>query len=986
MTDRRPDPRARRWVPEVVQTSDLDCGPAALAALLEGCGIPTSAARLREACQTDVDGTSIEALGEVARLMGLCCEQQLVPLDGLLDRTEGVAPAIVVTRGPGGGFHFVLLWGTRLGRVQVMDPAVGRRWLGADEFLGEVHPHRARLSEERWRAFAQGPTWRALVLRRLASLGCGAGLAKRLVDQALEDTSWHGPARLEAAIDFGRRLVSVGGARRGREVLRLVEATLAEAAAEPEHELEVLGEAHWATRPTPGVPGELLVRGAVVLRALGRSDAPAPLGLPAAARDSHGQAATEDDRPGHRHEPMPRERPAAAASRSAALAAARSEPRPRPWRAIWNALAPDVPSVLPWLVPALLLAAAAVIAQGLLFQGLIEVGRSLGGTLERGIAVFALVLFLIAALLLEIPAMSSLLRLGRRLEARLRLTFQERLPRVAERFLASRTTSDVSERAHAVTALRQLPMVASRAVRVTAQLVLTAAGLVWLDPASLSLVVAACLLALAIPVLAQRTLGERDLRMRSHGGALTRFYLDALLGAIPIRTHGAGRALAGEQEALLARWQRAGRSRLTAGVWVDAVQAGLSLGIAATLVLSHLLRDPGSPGLLLFAYWSLGLPTLAAELIAVGQILPAMRAVALRWIEPLGAPEEESTVDVESVDSIAASDRRGLPAGETGLRAAGASGAATILPGPGSPSTTPGVATGVAIRFEGAAVMAGGRSVLEAINLDIAAGEHVAIVGASGAGKSTLLSLLLGFSSPSAGQLHVDGASLRGERVAELRRATTWVDPELQIWNRSLADNLRDGLAGGVPADLASAIDAAELESVVEGLQGGLQEALGEGGRRLSGGEGQRVRLARAFLRDARLVLLDEAFRGLDRARRVRLLATMRARFAGSTLVCVTHDIDCALDFRRVVVLEAGRVVEDGDPRELERADSRFAELLAAHRSLVERLGGDSGWRRLVLRDGRLRSEGARQPLDRRGTYEVGAAGDDGPPEDGEPR
>ena len=121
---------SRRYLaPEVVQTSAMDCGPAALTSLLNGFGVRVSYGRLREACQTDVDGTSIDTLETVANRLGLACEQIMLPVDHLLLDESSAFPAIVVTEHLPGQTHFVVAW-RRHGRlVQVMDPAVGRRWM-----------------------------------------------------------------------------------------------------------------------------------------------------------------------------------------------------------------------------------------------------------------------------------------------------------------------------------------------------------------------------------------------------------------------------------------------------------------------------------------------------------------------------------------------------------------------------------------------------------------------------------------------------------------------------------------------------------------------------------------------------------------------------------------------------------------------------------------------------------------------------------------
>ena len=231
----------------------------------------------------------------------------------------------------------------------------------------------------------------------------------------------------------------------------------------------------------------------------------------------------------------------------------------------------------------------------------------------------------------------------------------------------------------------------------------------------------------------------------------------------------------------------------------------------------------------------------------------------------------------------------------------------------------------------------------------------MAVVGPSGAGKSSLLGLLLGWHRPAAGILLVDAKPLRGDRLEWLRKQTAWVDPAVQLWNGTFLDNLRYGKPAGIALPLAVVLDQAELRPLLDTLPEGYQTVLGEGGGLVSGGEGQRVRLGRALLQpDTRLVLLDEPFRGLDRAQRSRLLERSREVWRGATLLCVTHDLSETRAFDRVLVLEAGRIVEDGSPQELEsRPGSRYRLMLESEEA-ARTLWADVGWRRMHLQDGRL--------------------------------
>jgi ATP-binding cassette subfamily B protein len=155
---------------------------------------------------------------------------------------------------------------------------------------------------------------------------------------------------------------------------------------------------------------------------------------------------------------------------------------------------------------------------------------------------------------------------------------------------------------------------------------------------------------------------------------------------------------------------------------------------------------------------------------------------------------------------------------------------------------------------------------------------------------------------------------------------------------------------------IGNVIDSADLDHTLQHLPDGFQAILGEGGALLSGGEGQRVRLGRAMLRPKiRLVLLDESFRGLDRESRRRLLAHARKAWPEATLLCITHDISATRSFERVLVIDAGKIIEDGSPDELLRqADSRYRDLLAAEESVRRGVWSGVAWRRMQLKDGQL--------------------------------
>jgi ATP-binding cassette subfamily B protein len=270
---------------------------------------------------------------------------------------------------------------------------------------------------------------------------------------------------------------------------------------------------------------------------------------------------------------------------------------------------------------------------------------------------------------------------------------------------------------------------------------------------------------------------------------------------------------------------------------------------------------------------------------------------------------------------------------------------------------------GLEVALHGVSVRAAGHTILEDINLRVKAGSHVAVVGPSGAGKTSLVGLLLGWHRPASGTVEVNGQALSGDVLAGLRRHTAWVDPAVQLWNRSLLDNLRYGAGDSGAPSFQEVLERAGLYGVVERMPEGLQTLLGEGGGLVSGGEGQRVRLGRGLLRPAvRLAILDEPFRGLHRNERRHLLGEARRLWSGATMLCVTHDVGETVSFDHVVVVEAGRITEQGKPQDLlARTDGRYRQLVEAERKTREELWSGSRWRCLHLTDGQLqeRIEGA---------------------------
>jgi ATP-binding cassette subfamily B protein len=182
-----------------------------------------------------------------------------------------------------------------------------------------------------------------------------------------------------------------------------------------------------------------------------------------------------------------------------------------------------------------------------------------------------------------------------------------------------------------------------------------------------------------------------------------------------------------------------------------------------------------------------------------------------------------------------------------------------------------------------------GRSVLERVTLEVPAGSRVGISGPSGAGKTTLLGLLPRFHDPSAGRLRLDGIDLRDLRLEDLRRQFAIVLQDPTLFSTSVRENIAYGRPGASEAEIVAAARAANAHDFVTALPKGYDTVVGERGMRLSGGERQRISIARAFLKDAPILLLDEPTSSVDAATEASILDSLERLMRGRTTFLVSH-------------------------------------------------------------------------------------------------
>jgi ATP-binding cassette subfamily B protein len=209
--------------------------------------------------------------------------------------------------------------------------------------------------------------------------------------------------------------------------------------------------------------------------------------------------------------------------------------------------------------------------------------------------------------------------------------------------------------------------------------------------------------------------------------------------------------------------------------------------------------------------------------------------------------------------------------------------------------------------------------VLDDVSFDVEPGQLVALVGPSGAGKTTVTYLIPRFYDVTSGRVEIDGQDVRGLTLGSLRQQIGMVTQETYLYNASVRENLRYARSGATDGEIEHACKVARLDEVIARMPEGYDTVVGERGYRLSGGEKQRLALARVLLKDPRILLLDEATSSLDSQTEADIQEALLPLLPGRTTLAIAHRLSTVLAADKLVVLDRGRVVEVG----------RHAELLA---------------------------------------------------------
>ncbi len=245
-----------------------------------------------------------------------------------------------------------------------------------------------------------------------------------------------------------------------------------------------------------------------------------------------------------------------------------------------------------------------------------------------------------------------------------------------------------------------------------------------------------------------------------------------------------------------------------------------------------------------------------------------------------------------------------------------------------SPDAKPLIVSGGAIHFSRIGFSyPSGQGVLTDFELDVPAGQKVGLVGRSGAGKSTIIALLQRLYDPDTGAVMIDGQNIAHITQESLRQSIAVVQQDISLFHRSLLENLRYGRPDASDEQVFRAVEAARCTEFINNLPQGFDTLVGERGMKLSGGQRQRLAIARAFLMDAPIVLLDEATSALDTESEQSIQEALSRLFKGRTVIAIAHRLSTLDAFDRIVVLDRGRIIEDGAPTTLLQSNGAYSRM-----------------------------------------------------------
>ncbi len=231
------------------------------------------------------------------------------------------------------------------------------------------------------------------------------------------------------------------------------------------------------------------------------------------------------------------------------------------------------------------------------------------------------------------------------------------------------------------------------------------------------------------------------------------------------------------------------------------------------------------------------------------------------------------------------------------------------------------------IRFAGVHFDFAAQPVFKDLNLNIEAGEHIGLIGHSGAGKSTLINLLLRYFDPQSGAVLIDGQNIAEVTQDSLRKNIAVIPQDTSLFHRSLMENIRYGRLEASDEEVIEAAKKAHAHEFIKDLPQGYDTLVGERGVKLSGGQRQRIAIARAILKDAPILILDEATSALDSESEKLIQDSLKSLMDGKTVIAIAHRLSTISHLDRLVVMEAGKIIEEGHHDLLLQKNGVYAKL-----------------------------------------------------------